>query len=270
MENITYEEFIQNILDTRGRFACGDEYHERHHIIPKSCGGTDDKENLIDLYAKEHFIAHKLLAQENPYEDSLIYSWWRMCNWQDHDKEFYEPTPEEYAEARIAFCKIHSDFQRERFLNPQYNPMHGKHHTEDAKRKISESNKGHSVSEEVRQKIRESKIGSNNPNYGKRGELSPLFGRHLSDNTKEKISKANKGKFSGAKNPAAKKVICLLSGKIYSTGKEAAKDLGVSPSTITMRCQKHRDFMYYDEWLFQQSNTYSLIKLEESDELQTV
>ena len=29
-------------------------------------GGTNDKNNLIDLYAHEHFIAHKILAQENP------------------------------------------------------------------------------------------------------------------------------------------------------------------------------------------------------------
>ena len=29
---ITYQDFIQNILNTRGRFNCGDEYHERHHI----------------------------------------------------------------------------------------------------------------------------------------------------------------------------------------------------------------------------------------------
>ena len=63
---MNYKTFIENILNTRGRFACGEEYHERHHIIPKSCGGTNDKNNLIDLFAKEHFIAHKLLALENP------------------------------------------------------------------------------------------------------------------------------------------------------------------------------------------------------------
>lgn len=55
---MTYDNFIQNILLERGRFNCGNEYHERHHILPKCLGGTDDKENLIDLYAKEHFIAH--------------------------------------------------------------------------------------------------------------------------------------------------------------------------------------------------------------------
>ena len=45
----TYEEFIQNILKTRGRFECGDEYHERHHIVPKCMGGTDEEDNLIDF-----------------------------------------------------------------------------------------------------------------------------------------------------------------------------------------------------------------------------
>ena len=63
---MTYDEFIQNILNTRGRFACGEEYHERHHITPRCMNGDNSKDNLIDLYAREHFIAHKLLAEENP------------------------------------------------------------------------------------------------------------------------------------------------------------------------------------------------------------
>ena len=89
MENITYEEFIQNILDTRGRFACGDEYHERHHIIPKCMGGTNDKDNLIDLYAREHFEAHRLLALENPENEKLIYAWHMMAVVKDKNQDRY-------------------------------------------------------------------------------------------------------------------------------------------------------------------------------------
>ena len=33
-------------------------YVERHHIIPRSLG---EKENIVELTAREHFIAHLLL-----------------------------------------------------------------------------------------------------------------------------------------------------------------------------------------------------------------
>lgn len=38
-----------------------DGYKEKHHIIPRSMGGSDDKTNLVNLTAKEHYIAHLLL-----------------------------------------------------------------------------------------------------------------------------------------------------------------------------------------------------------------
>ena len=38
-------------------------YTEKHHIIPKSFGGTNSKENLARLTAREHLIAHKLLVK---------------------------------------------------------------------------------------------------------------------------------------------------------------------------------------------------------------
>lgn len=36
-------------------------YCERHHIVPKSLGGLNNKENLVFLTPKEHFVAHHLL-----------------------------------------------------------------------------------------------------------------------------------------------------------------------------------------------------------------
>lgn len=128
----TYDEFINSILETRGRFACGEAYHERHHIIPKSCGGTNDESNLIDLYAREHFEAHRLLALEYPHNQNLICAWWMMS----HIGRI-EITADEYEEARIVFCNI----QREARI-------------------------GTTLSKEIRQKISESHIGEKNINYG--------------------------------------------------------------------------------------------------------
>lgn len=39
------------------------DYTEKHHIIPKSLGGTDSKDNLVKLTAREHFICHLLLTK---------------------------------------------------------------------------------------------------------------------------------------------------------------------------------------------------------------
>jgi len=36
---------------------------ERHHIIPKSLGGNNDHENLVVLWYREHYIAHRLLVK---------------------------------------------------------------------------------------------------------------------------------------------------------------------------------------------------------------
>jgi hypothetical protein len=38
-------------------------YTESHHIIPKSLGGSDSKDNLVRLSAREHFICHWLLVK---------------------------------------------------------------------------------------------------------------------------------------------------------------------------------------------------------------
>ena len=38
-------------------------YTEKHHIIPKSLGGTNDDSNLVRLTPKEHFVCHLLLVK---------------------------------------------------------------------------------------------------------------------------------------------------------------------------------------------------------------
>ena len=100
---MTYNEFIQNILDTRGRFGIPKgEYKERHHIIPRCIGGTDDEDNLIDLYAGEHFTAHKLLAEENPTNKRLTYAYWCIVHFSNYSKIC---TAEQYEAARKAYSE---------------------------------------------------------------------------------------------------------------------------------------------------------------------
>lgn len=45
---------------------------ERHHIVPKSAGGKNGKENLVYLTPREHFVAHKLLWKYCPTRANLF------------------------------------------------------------------------------------------------------------------------------------------------------------------------------------------------------
>ena len=284
----TYEEFIQNILKTRGRFGCSDSYHEQHHIKPKCLGGTNDEENLIDLYAKEHFIAHKLLAQENPDNDSLVYAWGCMAFPNSAIQNRYELTPEEYEEVRTRLSEAKK----------------GKPRSDETKRKLSEKAKARYKNleyyekmkkiakerwtDDVRQKLSETMkgkvAGENNPMHGKchteetkkrqselkkgmyDGDKNPFYGKTHTEETKEKLREINKGKWAGENNPfygshrtkgdnpKARKIIRLLDEKIYDCIIDAAEDNRIDRHTVTRRCKTHKDFMYYDEWLTMQND----------------
>ena len=57
-----YSNWYFNIIkQARTRLLSG--YAEKHHIIPKSLGGNNTKDNLVALTAREHFVCHLLLTR---------------------------------------------------------------------------------------------------------------------------------------------------------------------------------------------------------------
>lgn len=50
-------------LCIRGQYRTLSGYTERHHIVPRSLGGSNDPQNITTLTAREHWIAHKLLVR---------------------------------------------------------------------------------------------------------------------------------------------------------------------------------------------------------------
>lgn len=230
MVNITYDEFINNILSERGRFNCGDEYCERHHIIPKCCGGTNDKNNLIDLFPKEHFIAHKLLANENSDNAKLVHAYSAMAFMSNDYERRYELTPEEYQNARIAL----SELLKEKYKNKESHPSFGKHISDERKKLISRTNKGNKyclgrkLSDETKRKI-----GEANKNKG--------------EETRMKMSKARKGKNLLDKNPHAKPIIRLSDGKVYSCIKIAAQENNINYSTLKSYVRIGQGYTYLNK-----------------------
>jgi len=53
-------------------------YKERHHIVPKCLGGTNDSSNLIYLTARRHFIIHRLLTKIYPNNNKLWFAFSMM------------------------------------------------------------------------------------------------------------------------------------------------------------------------------------------------
>ena len=73
---------------------------------------------------------------------------------------------------------------------------YGRHHTEESKKKMSESGKIKIFTDEHRKNISNSLSGENHYLFGKIGKLSPMFGKHHSDETKKKIGDAQRGELN--------------------------------------------------------------------------
>lgn len=242
---MTYQEFIYSILETRGRFACGDEYHERHHIIPRCKNGSNDDDNLIDLFAREHFIAHKLLAEENIDDDQLVHAYILMAFVKDKNQERYELTSDEYEEARkmhsqrfsgsrnpsakqvIRLCdyKVYDTIKACRIDNNINNTtMHDmlKQH-----RKFMYYDEWINMSKYERQKVES--IDWDAVQHKNRSEAAKKSGNggstKCSQSTREKISAANKGK-NGVM------VYCPELDETFMTIKEASDKYGINKVSI--------------------------------------
>ena len=249
----TYDEFINNILNTRGRFGCVDSYHERHHIIPKCCGGTNDKDNLIDLYAKEHFIAHKLLAEENHDNKKLVYAWWCMSvQTNEHTKERYKITAEEYEMAKEIYGKISSENNL-----GENNPMYGKHHSEETRRHWSELRKGKNIGKDnpnygnywtYEQKKYMSEVNSNPPKEVREKMSKSAKKRFENLEERKKISQSRKGKYARENHPRAKLILCVETKRIYRATIIAAEETHTDVTGIRKCCSGERNMAGGCQW----------------------
>lgn len=84
-------------------------YFEKHHIKPKSLGGTNDENNLVKLTAREHFIAHALLIRFLTGDDLSKMKWafHQLCTWSVKNKHHKT----KYINARL-YESFKRDFQK--------------------------------------------------------------------------------------------------------------------------------------------------------------
>jgi hypothetical protein len=152
---------------------------EKHHIIPKCMGGTNDVNNIVKLTPKEHFIIHKLLCEIYPDNIKLHYALWRMMNPQTKNhKRSYNISANEYNRRR----EIHQEEIRKLGLSNK-----GRITSIETKQKLQEVRKLQIITNETKQKISNSLIGK---------LKSPM-----TDEIKQKISNSLIGKNKGNPKP---------------------------------------------------------------------
>ncbi len=156
---MNYQRIYDQIID-RARTRKLEGYKEKHHIIPKCLGGSNRKENLVELTAREHFICHRLLNQIHPGNKSLIFASWMMSNLESEQRSFkvsartYEQLKKEHSIAKSQILIGTTRPQKVKDKISVANILLGKN---------PPSHKGVAKSKEHREKIRQIRTGVPRP-----------------------------------------------------------------------------------------------------------
>jgi hypothetical protein len=148
-----YTQWYYNIIaNAKLRTTAG--YIEKHHIVPRSMGGDNTKNNIVKLTAKEHFICHLLLTKMTVGKDRQ-----KMClalKMLTRLKNNIKISARWFELIRIESSKAHSSFQsgrtlsnetKEKLRQANLGKKHGKRSPETCK-KISDAMRGKKKSPE--------------------------------------------------------------------------------------------------------------------------
>ena len=167
-------------------------YKELHHIIPRSLGGTDEKDNLTYLTAREHFICHWLLVKmtEGAARSKMIYALQGMRA-QNNSQQRYETkiTSRVYEHYRIEHARIHSETMKGR---PAWNK--------------GKKLEGEEL-EKQRERTKNRKIDPIKQAEGQQKRIAKVTGQTRTDETKKLMSLAKKGKSKGPQSEEHRKAI---------------------------------------------------------------
>lgn len=171
-------------------------YKERHHVIPRCLGGTDDNENLIELTAREHFLVHKLLCEIYPDNKQLFYGYYAMSHLKSdiqHERA-YKIGAREFERVRLQHSeyvskhmlgKVLSESTKQKLRDVNLGKKYIR--SNEYRKNISNAQKGKIFSDEHRKNLSESHKGQIPWNKGKK--MKPLTEEH-----KKKVSESLKGR----------------------------------------------------------------------------
>lgn len=179
-----YQKHYNKLIERAGARVL-ETYTERHHIVPKCVGGSNARENLVDLTPEEHFVAHQLLVKIYPESKKLVYAANMMC--VGRNNKSYGWIRKRIAEALTNRTVLETTKQKLSLLAKQRiqrdghpRGMLGKKHTKQTKEQMVLS-----------------RTGANNGMYGKKHSQEAIGKMKSHEKTQEhrdKIAKIKTGK----------------------------------------------------------------------------
>ncbi len=172
-------------------------YREKHHILPKSLGGTNSKSNIVNLPIKAHYVCHHLLIyMTNGHNRSkMVYAFWRMMNCNSQKQKI---TAKIFERIRNEFIIVLKQNKNLIWIGRKHNESSKKLMREKAKgrnphnyydsSKYTPWNKGmSSINNVIIKSIADRKKGINNAMYNKKGKLHPNAKEFALYNNKHEI-----------------------------------------------------------------------------------
>lgn len=230
------------IVAAQGRILPDNIYTEHHHIVPNSLGGKNTPDNMVYLTGREHFICHWLLTKmtSGRHYEKMIYALngMKRISKKSLQKRYNTKiTSRVFANLKEEFSRIHSNRvvteetkQKIGEASVGRRPMLGKKHTEETKMKISQKKIGKPLpkSEETKIKMSAAQNKLKNGNNLHVGDKNPMFGKLHSNEAKQKMSLAKKGKPSHNKGKPMSdeaKLKLSLAAKARYDSKQTKEDI---------------------------------------------
>jgi hypothetical protein len=214
-------------------------YTELHHIIPQSLGGSNDKENLVELTAREHFICHWLLIKMTEGEDrsKMLYALQGMKAENRFQQRYHTKiTARVYEKYRIEHADNHSKKMKGRKAWNKGLKLEGKE------------------LEEHRERTRNRKIDPIKQAEGQLKRIAKIIGQKRTEETKQLMSIAKKGKPKGPMSEEEKlKRSLTMTGqkKIKSHGANVAKanigNISINKDDVEKKVKKDTLQSYLDQ-----------------------
>jgi hypothetical protein len=203
--------YYELVFSRQNRLQLKTEYYEKHHILPKSLGGNNNKENLVFLTAREHYLAHLLLVKMTTgnAKSKMAFALRCMTNFKNQYHNRYMPPSKIYE-----IAKRHA-VEATRIINTGH-PNYLLSHKEESKIKISKTmskNLSKLTKEELSDRIKNSCSSPESWTDERRSKISnALKNKPKSKNAIKNMKKSNK-KFKDSLTTSQKKEIYGLKNK---------------------------------------------------------